>query len=87
MWNGSGIGKFLGVGWAILVPWEVLWDRKTSIVGPAIPYLSCSSLNSLSYCSMLSAINLIFLLCGLAIVVLFLQLLCTTFGCECLTEK
>ena len=38
MWNGREIGKFLGVGWAILVPWEVLWDRKTSIVGPAIPY-------------------------------------------------
>ena len=32
-----GMGKFLGVGWAILVQWEVLWDRKTSIVGPAIP--------------------------------------------------
>ena len=39
MWNGRGMGKFLGVGWALLVPWEVLWDRKTSIVGPAIPYL------------------------------------------------
>ena len=37
VWNGRGMGEFLGVGWAILVPWEVLWDRKTSIVGPATP--------------------------------------------------